>query len=143
MTDDIHWEDRPEKNGPWLVHSRLWAKLKPLARQMRHDDTKAEAYLWEFLRAKRLNSLKFRRQHSVGQFIVDFYCPRSKLVVEVDGEIHEQQIERDAARTVYLQARGLRVLRFSNAQVFDETERVLTEIYEAATDNPTSESPSL
>jgi very-short-patch-repair endonuclease len=64
----------------------------------------------------------------VGQFILDFYCPTCKLVVEVDGKIHEQQTEYDQARIDYLQAYGYRILRFSNQQVFTDLEAVLDEI---------------
>jgi very-short-patch-repair endonuclease len=75
--------------------------------------------------------LKFRRQHPVGNFILDFYCAAHKLVVEVDGGIHETQIEYDAARTTELEAHGCKILRFTNEVVMQQLEIVLAEILQA------------
>ncbi len=81
--------------------------------------TPAEKRLWSALRNKQLDGLKFRRQHPVGNFILDFYCPACKLVIEVDGKIHDRpsQINRDRARTAKLMEYGYTVLRFRNEQV--------------------------
>jgi very-short-patch-repair endonuclease len=98
---------------------------------MRRVPTPAEAELWKLLRGSTLG-VKFRRQHAIGQFVIDFYCAAARLVVEVDGESHDGRDEDDAARTQYLEAHGLRVLRFSNEEVLlrlDEVaERILREI---------------
>ena len=87
------------------------------AREMRKNPTKAEALLWGELRAKKLGGYKFRRQHPLGSFIVDFYCPLRKLVIELDGPIHESQKAYDDTREYYLKSMGYQVLRFDNLQV--------------------------
>jgi len=97
---------------------------------MRHEPTLAESKMWELLRGKRLG-YKFRRQHPIEKYIVDFYCPEKGLVIEVDGGIHELLKERDIARDVILRKRGCRIFRVSNDRVLYETELVLAEILEA------------
>jgi len=108
------------------------AVLTGFARDMRKAPTDAEARLWFFLRDRRLAGCKFRRQHAIGQFIVDFICVERGLVVELDGGQHGElfQKEADAERTAFLEARGLRVLRFWNDEVVRETEAVLGGIYD-------------
>ena len=106
----------------------LWAKLKPLARQMRHEPTPAEKKLWQYLRNRQLRSAKFRRQHAIDRFIVDFYCAAARLVVEVDGEIHDYQPLEDAIRQEFLEAQGLRVLRFTNDEILETIETALAQI---------------
>ena len=95
---------------------------------MRKNPTPAEAALWKVLRGRRLLGLKFRRQHPVGSFIVDFYCAVCKLVVEVDGDIHLQQVAYDQARTEQIESFGYRVVRFSNEAVLNDLEVVLADI---------------
>jgi len=80
------------------------------------------------LRGSRLGGLRFRRQHAIDPFIVDFYCASAKLVVEVDGGIHRSTGDEDALRQANLELRGLRVLRFSNEQVFSSMDSVLRKI---------------
>jgi very-short-patch-repair endonuclease len=80
------------------------------------------------LRDRRLFEAKFRRQHNIGQYIVDFYCHAALLVVEVDGKVHDSQQAYDAARNEWMQSRGLTVLRLRNDEVFDELEQVLAAI---------------
>jgi very-short-patch-repair endonuclease len=92
---------------------------------MRCEPTPAEERLWQKLRNKQLLGLKFRRQHSVERFIVDFYCGKVRLVVEVDGLIHDYTQEEDALRQAFLESLGLRVLRFSNAEVLNSVDGVL------------------
>jgi very-short-patch-repair endonuclease len=105
-------------------------ELRMLAKEMRKNPTEDEAELWQYLRGwKRMH--KFRRQHPIGQFILDFYCPEKRLAVEVDGPIHEQQREQDAARDAFLAAHGIRVLRVSNAEVTSQMEATLKRIREA------------
>jgi very-short-patch-repair endonuclease len=94
--------------------------VEQAARDMRREPTRAEETLWAALRRQQVDGLRFRRQHPVGRFVLDFYCPSCKLVVEVDGDVHDEQTERDAARTAVLEAHGYRVLRFRNAQVIHE-----------------------
>jgi len=75
--------------------------------------------------------LRFRRQHPIGRFIADFYCPEHRLIIEVDGGVHIAQRERDEARTEWLEARGYRVMRFTNQEVYHQLPAVLKAIYEA------------
>ena len=106
----------------------LRAKLRAAARQMRHEATPAEDRLWQQLRARQLCGYRFRRQHRIDRFIVDFACLQPALVIEVDGEVHRQQTEADQEREEILHQLGFRVVRFSNAQVLQQTERVLQEL---------------
>ena len=101
---------------------------------MRREPTEAEQVLWGALQKKQVAGLKFRRQHPVGRFVLDFYCPSIKLVVEVDGGIHDSQLERDAARTRALEAYGHQVLRFTNDEVMRNLPSVLQRISAAASD---------
>jgi len=89
------------------------------ARALRQELTGAEQRLWEALRDRRLNGLKFRRQHPYGQFVLDFFCAESLLAVEVDGAFHDapDRAAHDAARTEFLTQRGVRVLRFTNDEI--------------------------
>ena len=102
--------------------------IEQAARQLRQQLTPAEIKLWSVLRGRQLKGIKFRCQHPVGRFIVDFYCPAYKLVIEVDGNIHTQQADYDAARTEHLQSFGYRVLRFTNQMVMRELLQVLQQI---------------
>ncbi len=102
------------------------------ARMLRKTMTKAEEKLWNHLRKKQIEGLRFRRQHPIGKFIVDFYCHALKLVIEVDGNIHQEEIqqERDENRTYEIQKLGLTVIRFDNEMVLSNISRVLKEIKE-------------
>jgi very-short-patch-repair endonuclease len=99
-------------------------------RELRNNLTSAEAALWLYLQRSQLEGRKFRRQHSIGLYIVDFYCPSEKLVVELDGAGHFDVIgnARDVDRTHYLEAQGLQVLRFENQHFWNHPESVLTAI---------------
>ena len=113
--------------------------IQQRARELRQRATEAERVLWERVRNRRLGGLKFRRQHPLGPYIVDFYCAEHRLVVEVDGPIHEGQKERDALRAEYLEMYGYRVLRFMNEDVLTDIEGVLERILAACK----ASSPSL
>ena len=114
------------------LHAR--ATVRQRARELRQRSTVAEEKLWEKLRDSRLAGLKFRRQHPVGRFIVDFYCASAKLVVELDGGIHDTQQEYDQARTGFLtQQRGLAVMRLRNEEVLQDRDGALDRIQQAAT----------
>jgi very-short-patch-repair endonuclease len=106
-------------------------EIERAARQLRLQLTKAESHLWQALKNRQLNGLRFRAQHPVGQFILDFYCPSCKLAIEVDGDIHIDRTEEDAARTEQLEAYGYRVLRFSNEEIINNLDRVLETIKDA------------
>ena len=101
------------------------------ARQLRGDPTPAERLLWRHLRRRGLDGARFRRQHPVGPFVVDFVCLERGLVVELDGGQHAdpEELRRDAERTQVLAERGFRVLRFWNSQVLTETNAVLEVIF--------------
>lgn len=115
---------------------RTTPEIEQAARKLRQNLTPAETILWEALRNKKLEGLKFRRQHPVGNFILDFYCPACKLVVEVDGEIHNNQTDYDVARTAKLSEYGYKVLRFKNKEVIYNLPKVLAEIYRVAVSPP-------
>jgi len=102
-----------------------------VARQMRHEPTSAEDFLWQRLRGRQLAGYKFHRQHPVDRFIADFYCAKSGLIIELDGKVHQQQTEADLERDQRLTELGFRVLHFSNAQIFEQTDQVLNLIIDA------------
>ncbi|MBZ0275775.1 MAG: DUF559 domain-containing protein, partial [Anaerolineae bacterium] len=109
-----------------------------LARDLRQRETPAEDILWECLRDRRLAGLKFRRQHPIANtsYVVDFFCYEHKLVVELDGEIHQRQRSADTQRQQEIEALGLRVVRFANDAIFHDLETVLTTITQTALDSP-------
>lgn len=113
------------------------------ARTMRRNMTVAEFRLWLRLRARAVEGLKFRRQVSIGPFIVDFFCAERRLVVEIDGSQHfaEAAIAADARRTAWLEARGFRVLRLTNPDVMNNVEAVYRAIVDAAEQAPSEPSP--
>lgn len=100
------------------------------ARILRKNMTFAESLLWGCLKKKQINGIRFRRQHPIRNFIVDFYCHSASLVIEIDGGVHlkEEQSERDENRTWELQNMGLKVIRFNNKEVISDLERILIEI---------------
>jgi very-short-patch-repair endonuclease len=104
--------------------------LKHYRRDLRNNLTPAEAALWKLLKSKQLEGIKFRRQHSVGNYILDFYCTTERLAIELDGAHHftEEGIKYDEERTAYLNSVDIRVIRFENKLVFDDPEYVLKEI---------------
>jgi very-short-patch-repair endonuclease len=95
------------------------------ARQLRKQMTPAERALWKLLRAKRLSKIKFYNQRPIGRFIADFYCARARLVIEVDGSIHDLQKERDQARDEWLMHYGVLTVRFSNEEVLHQPDSVI------------------
>ena len=122
-------------NRPRLTADKsLWyERLKPFSGQMRREPTPAEDALWQALRNRQLAGAKFRRQHAIGQFIVDFISTQHNLIVEVDGEVHDdtRQAEYDTGRTYELEGVGYHVLRFTNGQVLHQLTTVLEKISEA------------
>ena len=101
------------------------------AREMRHRPTPAERVLWDMLRTAPVGGLKWRRQHPVGRFVLDFCCPQLRLVVELDGEVHAYQASYDEDRTDHLARHGYHVIRFANRDVFDHPDAVLATIASA------------
>jgi very-short-patch-repair endonuclease len=113
-------------------HRRQHRHNVPAARDLRQRETSAEDSLWEMLRDRRLGGLKFRRQHPVGPFVIDFCCPAHRLAIELDGGVHAGQRQEDAEREAVLTAAGYRVLRFPNEAVCDRLSDVLSTIAAAA-----------
>ncbi|MEX0781630.1 MAG: endonuclease domain-containing protein [Dehalococcoidia bacterium] len=110
----------------------------PAARALRSAPTETEALLWEQLRSRRLDGLKFRRQHPIGRFVLDFYCDQAQLAVEVDGAIHldPEARSQDAERQALLEERGIRFVRFTASEIETSLDRVLTAIISACTITP-------
>jgi very-short-patch-repair endonuclease len=105
-------------------------KFKSFRKSLRIMSTSAEATLWGILKSKKLDGRKFRRQHGIGNYIVDFCCPSEKLVIELDGDQHgdSEQIEKDERRDKYLEGLGFTVLRFENKFVFRDQDYITEEI---------------
>lgn len=113
------------------MHQGAKSRLFKHALRLRENSTKSESILWERLKNKQLG-YKFRRQHPLGIFILDFYCHQAKLCIEVDGGYHHQsdQIHYDQERTNQIVASGLYVIRFDNSQIINHIEEVISEIKE-------------
>ena len=115
-----------------MIHNRQI--LKSRRKELRNNSTPAEKLLWSVLQHSNLGGYKFRRQHSVGAYILDFFCPSECLAVELDGDSHfsDEAIEYDRERTAFLNALNIKVLRFLNTDVYDNLnvvcERILEEI---------------
>ncbi|MGH6973436.1 MAG: endonuclease domain-containing protein, partial [Stellaceae bacterium] len=111
--------------------ARRWQYLRmasPLARKLRSTPTDAEARLWSRLRRQQIDGFRFRRQQPMGRYVVDFFCPEAKLIVEVDGGQHATD---SSARTRWLEGSGYRVIRFWNNEVLGNTNSVVEKIHEA------------
>lgn len=113
-------------NLTWAAKSDIFVK----ARELRKSMTVAEEILWRHLRNGKLDGLKFRRQHPIDIFIADFYCPQKRLVIELDGGIHDNidQKEYDEGRTFELEEKGYKLIRFKNEEVVNDIENVLFRI---------------
>lgn len=110
---------------------KLDLQLLEFAKTMRRNATDAENLMWQLLRAKRFMNLKFRRQHVIAPYIVDFYCHEIGLVIELDGSQHgtDDAIEYDAERTRFLKALDLKLVRYWNDDVLSRTEVVLEDLW--------------
>lgn len=108
------------------------SNLKPFARELRKNATDAEKKLWSKIRMRQLSGYQFYRQKIIGDYIVDFFCPRARLVIEVDGgqHYHDEVAEADRLKDEYLKSCGLRVLRFTNIDVLTNIEGVVQRIIE-------------
>jgi len=94
---------------------------------MRARQTPAENLFWHFVRRRQINGYKIRRQHTVGRYIVDFYCPQFRLVIEIDGDIHKNPATKvlDEVRTDYFLSQGYQVIRFTNDQILNSLPRAI------------------
>ena len=108
---------RKKQSACMEVHNKK--SLKEIRRRLRQETTKAEDFLWQHLRNRKLNQLKFNRQHSIGNYIVYFYCASKRSIIEVDGEVHSMpdQKEKDKLRDENLIEMNFKILRFSNEEV--------------------------
>ncbi len=104
---------------------------RDLARKLRRDQTETEARLWKYLRDRRLKGVKFRRQHPIGKYILDFYCPEVCLAIELDGSGHKdpKQKEHDKLRDQYIRDQGVKILRFWDNDVWRNLDGVLRVIW--------------
>ena len=104
--------------------------LKNYRKELRGSLTNAEAYFWNQIKTKKLHNLKFRRQHSIKNYIVDYYCAQYQLIIELDGDYHNdpEQHDKDLRRDEELENMGFTVLRYENRYVFEELEHVLNDI---------------
>jgi very-short-patch-repair endonuclease len=116
----------------WRSPPDPWSALRAKAREMRRGATPAEDRLWGQLRSSKLG-VRFRRQHAIGQFIVDFYCAQAQLVIEVDGLVHVNSAEQDLQRQEYLEQVGLTVVRFNNEEVLSNLDLVVGRIAQLVT----------
>lgn len=113
------------------IYNRQEAKEKRQA--LRRERPPAEVILWQRLRGEQIGGWKFRRQYSIGPYIVDFYCPRCKLALEIDGPSHDgdEVAIYDANRQAYIESHGIRFLRFTNEQIYHELDAVVETIANA------------
>jgi very-short-patch-repair endonuclease len=116
-----------------FIHNR--GDLKDLRKQLRNNLTPAEAELWKHLKNGQLDGRKFTRQHGVGNYILDFYCPQEKAGIELDGRDHftDNGYEADEERATYLNSLNIKIIRFENKEVFDRLQGVLEEIRQSFT----------
>ena len=114
--------------------SKLSADLRKWAKEMRINMTDAEVLMWKMLRNRRVAGAKFRRQHPVGRYILDYYCDENKLCIELDGGEHAGAVSYDRQRDAWLKNQNMLVLRFWNNQVLKETEIVMEVIYQTLMD---------
>ncbi len=118
--------------------------LKEIARKLRAEMTGSEQRLWSRLRAKQLQGVQFYRQKPIGNYIVDFFAPRAKLAIEVDGSQHldVDHVLQDAERDGYLAAQGLQVLHFNNLRVLQELDGVVDAIYQEVVERLNANPPN-
>jgi very-short-patch-repair endonuclease len=113
------------------MHKRTTPKTFRNAQELRHNTTPAEVKLWTYLRRHQIKDIRFRRQHAIGNYVVDFCAPRQKLVIELDGSHHFDRVAYDEARSEFLRVKGYRVMRFFNNDVMNDIEGVVEIIMEA------------
>jgi len=110
------------------IHNKQ--ELRENRRNLRSNLTPAEIRLWKCLQNKQLDGRKFRRQHSIGNYIVDFYCPEEKIAIELDGDVHFNPVNEkyDIQRDDYIKSLGIKVIRFRNCEVFENIDNILNVI---------------
>jgi 5-methyltetrahydrofolate--homocysteine methyltransferase len=123
-------EGERDKFGYETANPIFYERLKDFAENNRANPTKAESILWELLKGKKLEGYKFRRQHFIGQYICDFVCLSKKLVIEIDGLIHQlpENKEKDEVRTGWLKKMGYEVIRYNNSEIIENIDEVMDKI---------------
>ena len=111
------------------------AGIKSKAKELRKYPTASETKLWKYLRKEQLDGMQFRRQHPYGIYILDFFCFKANLAIEVDGAIHLQQKEYDQERSRFIESTGVKVIRFRNEEIENSIEQVIERIREAVKQN--------
>ena len=127
-----------ESRAKWDISPELERRMQAVARELRKYPTDAEDILWQAIRNKQLDGRKFRRQVAIGAFVVDFYCASARLVIEVDGPIHQEQQEADQIRQELIESLGIRFVRLSNHEVEHYLEDALDKIGRAFHPHPKS-----
>ena len=111
---------------------RLYTRKEKLTerKHLRNHSTTAESTLWKTLRCRQIDGLKFRRQHSIGAYIMDFYCPEIKLCIELDGNVHDDYLQHqsDIIRTKFINSQGITIFRFSNECVYCNPDQIIEAI---------------
>jgi very-short-patch-repair endonuclease len=127
-----------KRQATWDISPALKQKMTEVARQFRKEPTTSEEILWQAIRGRKLDGRRFRRQQPIGVFVVDFYCSAEKLIVEVDGPIHELQREHDQQRQELLESLGLKMARVTSKQVETDIDSALALIrqFYTASDPP-------
>jgi len=122
-----------------------YPKLLPHKRRLRSNQTTAEQLLWGKLRGKHIPGVKFSRQHGIGPYVVDFFCPERELVVEVDGDVYTntRQETKDQQRDLYLQSLGLTIIRYTNDEIFKNLDGVLEDLIQCLFGDSTSPLPGI
>lgn len=114
-----------------MIRNQLYTQIKlAVAKKLRREMTPAEAYFWKEVKGNKLKGLHFGRQQIIDGFIADFYCDKLKLVVEIDGGVHEKQKDYDVERDRIIKTHNIKVLRFTNEEVLKDIENVLGKILE-------------
>jgi len=121
-------EGEQEEQEYWQISPALRQRMTEVARQFRKEPTSSEAILWQALRGRKLGGRKMKRQQPIGPFIVDFFCSAERLVVEVDGSIHNSQQEADLQRQQLLESLGLRFVRIDSNLVENDLPTALSQI---------------
>ena len=136
-------QGRSPQSSRWGVVRRGYPRhALTAARTLRRNRTDAEGLLWHYLRNKQLDGYRFRRQQPIGRYIVDFACLSRKVLIELDGGQHAEQTSRDEKRDAFLRARGYRVLRFWNTEVFENCFGVLEQVWETVAGDPPPQPPA-
>jgi very-short-patch-repair endonuclease len=122
---NLDWMKEPAMGGQRRVRGAS-RELVESARELRHRQTPAEARFWDAVRDRSAYSFRIRRQHPIGRYVLDFWIPSHRLAIELDGDVHldDEIAAQDAVRTEWLESQGVQVLRFTNAEIFNDLERV-------------------